>query len=94
MPLIANKIKGKAAVLFDSGVRNGLDIIRALALGADFVLLGRAFMFGVAAFGNDGGDHVAEILMTEMKNDMAQIGVQTIEEIKTLKPKGYLYDTV
>lgn len=83
---IVQQVQGRAAVLFDSGVRSGLDIIRALALGADFVFLGRAFMYGVAAFGNQGGDHVAEILRADLINNMLQLGVSTIDEVKALQP--------
>lgn len=87
LPAIGAQVNGRAAIVFDSGVRTGLDIIRALALGADFVLLGRAFMFGVAAFGEQGGDHSAEILSAELKSNMAQLGVTTIDEIKQLEPQ-------
>ena len=61
LPAIAHAVGTRAKVLFDSGVCGGLDIARALALGADFVLLGRAFMYGVAALGRRGGDHVAQL---------------------------------
>jgi len=71
---------------FDSGIRSGADVIRALALGADFVLAGRAFMFGVAAFGELGGTHATEILLADLKTNMAQLGVTTIDEVKELVP--------
>jgi L-lactate dehydrogenase (cytochrome) len=82
LPVIAERVKGRTSVLFDSGVRTGLDILRALALGADFVLLGRAFMFGVAALGAAGGDHTVEILMADLKVNMANLGCETVEEVK------------
>ena len=85
LPHIVSQVGGRAAILFDSGVRSGLDVIRALALGADFVMLGRAFIFGVAAFGATGGDHAAEILLADLKNNMAQIGVESVAEIKALE---------
>lgn len=84
LPKMVETVGSKVAIVFDSGVRSGLDIIRALSLGADFVLLGRAYMYGVAALGKYGADHVTEILMDEMKNNMAQLGVATVEEIKGL----------
>ena len=85
LPAIVQQVDGRAAILFDSGVRSGLDVIRALALGADFVFMGRAFMFGVAAFGDSGGDHVAEILLADLMSDMHQLGVESIDEIKALE---------
>lgn len=81
LPAIAQTSKGKIKILFDSGIRTGLDIMRALALGADFVLCGRAFIYGVAALGEYGGYHAAQILMDDLKNNMVQIGVEQLEDI-------------
>ncbi|MEM7029346.1 MAG: alpha-hydroxy acid oxidase [Chloroflexota bacterium] len=86
LPTIAEQVNGRAKIIFDSGIRSGLDVIRILASGADFVLVGRAFMFGVAAFGELGGAHVAEILLADMRTNMAQLGVTTIDEVKQLVP--------
>jgi len=85
LPAIVKEVDGKASIVFDSGISSGLDMIRALALGADFVLVGRAFMYGVAALGKYGGAHTAEILIEDLKNNMAQLGVTTVDEIKKLK---------
>jgi L-lactate dehydrogenase (cytochrome) len=81
LPEIVEAVSDRAKILFDSGVRSGLDIARAIALGADFVLLGRAFMYGVAALGERGGDHVAELLMADLKNNMIQLGCARLDEI-------------
>lgn len=81
LPAIAAAVGERAKILFDSGARGGLDIARAIALGADFVLLGRAFMYGVAALGKRGGDHVAEILIADLQNNMAQVGCATLAEL-------------
>lgn len=86
LPKIAGVVSGKIKVLFDSGIRTGLDIIRALSLGADFVLIGRPFVYGVCALSEYGGPHVFQILKQEMENNMRQLGVQTLSEIKNLKP--------
>ncbi len=83
---IVEQVQGRVAVLFDSGVRSGLDIVRALAVGADFVFLGRAFIYGVAAFGQEGGAHVTEILRADLISNMLQLGVSTIDEVKALQP--------
>jgi L-lactate dehydrogenase (cytochrome) len=82
LPSIVDQFKGKIAILFDSGVYSGLDILRAIVLGADFVLLGRAFMYGVAALGDLGGDHVMNILIDDLKNNMVQLGVSTLKEAR------------
>jgi len=82
LPAIVEEVRNKTTILFDSGVRNGLDILRALYLGANFVLLGRAFVYGVAALGKYGGDHAVEILMDDLKNNMVQLGVGSLEELR------------
>jgi L-lactate dehydrogenase (cytochrome) len=81
LPAVASAMKGKGPVVFDSGVRSGLDIMRARALGADFVMLGRAFMFGVAALGARGGDHVADILIEDLKSHMLNLGCTRFDEL-------------
>lgn len=82
LPDIVNVAKGKVPVLFDSGIRTGLDVMKALYLGADFVLAGRPFVQGVAGLGNYGGDHVAQILMDDLKNNMVQLGVKNLNELR------------
>ncbi|MFK7947857.1 MAG: alpha-hydroxy acid oxidase [Saprospiraceae bacterium] len=81
LPNIVSAVKNKTKILFDSGVRNGLDIMKALSLGADFVLLGRAFIYAVAALGEFGGDHAVEILMDDLKNNMVQFGVERLSSL-------------
>ena len=92
LPIIVKEVGDKMTITFDSGIRTGLDIIRAYALGADFVFAGRAFISAVGAFGDDGGDHVTEILKTEMRNDMANIGVASIAEIKAMRENGFFFE--
>jgi len=81
LPEIKQAVGDDFKVIFDSGVRTGLDIIRALALGADFVLLGRPFMYGVAALGEAGGTHTIEILRDDLKNNMIQLGCRQLVEL-------------
>ncbi len=81
LPEIKAAVGDQISVLYDSGVRTGLDIIRALALGADFVLLGRPFMYGVAALGDAGGTHAIEILGEDLKNNMIQLGCRNLGEL-------------
>ncbi|BFP43094.1 alpha-hydroxy acid oxidase [Flavobacteriaceae bacterium GF1] len=82
LPGIVETVKGKVPILFDSGIRTGLDAMRALYLGADFVFVGRPFIHGVCALGKYGSDHVAHILMDDLKNNMVQLGAKTVEEVR------------
>lgn len=76
--------KGKAEIIYDGGVCSGLDVMKALVVGADFVLIGRAFMWGVAALGKEGGDHVAQLILDDLVNNMMQVGCENIEQVKQL----------
>ena len=82
LPGIVETVKRKVPILFDSGIRTGLDAMRALYLGADFVFVGRPFIHGVCALGKYGSDHVAHILMDDLKNNMVQLGAKTVEEVR------------
>ncbi|MGK0172158.1 MAG: L-lactate dehydrogenase (cytochrome), partial [Gammaproteobacteria bacterium] len=62
---------------------------RALALGADFVLLGRAFMFAVAALGEQGADHAVRILREDLANNMSNLGCATLDELRALVASGH-----
>jgi len=78
---VKRAIGANMPVLVDGGIRSGLDIARAMACGADFVLLGRAFMFGIAALGDKGGDHVISVLREELRSTMAQIGCAELTDL-------------
>jgi L-lactate dehydrogenase (cytochrome) len=82
LPAIVKEVDGKVPVIFDSGIRTGLDIMRAIYLGADFVFAGRPFIYGVAALGRYGADHAAAILMDDLKNNMTQLGVANLKELR------------
>jgi len=82
LPAIVKEVAGRVPVIFDSGVTTGLDIMRAIYLGADFVMAGRAFIAAVAALGRYGGDHAAHIFMDELQNNMVQLGVANLEELR------------
>ncbi|MBE0414008.1 alpha-hydroxy acid oxidase [Yoonia sp.] len=68
-------------LIFDSGIAGGLDVLRALALGADFVMLGRAFHYGLAALGEPGAAHVLDILRADMISNMGQIGARDLKNL-------------
>lgn len=69
-------------IIFDSGCRSANDILRAIALGADFVFLGRPFMYGVCALAEKGPRHVFELLVADLLNNMHQLGIEKPEEVR------------
>lgn len=68
-------------VIFDSGVEGGLDILRALALGADFVMLGRAWHYALGALGAAGPAHLIDILTKDMVANMGQLGARRLSDL-------------
>jgi 4-hydroxymandelate oxidase len=81
LPEIADAVHGRVPILFDSGVRRGADILKALALGASAVCLGRAPLYGLAAYGPEGVQKVLEILQAELVQAMAATGRLTLASI-------------
>jgi len=81
LPSIAERVSGRVPVLIDGGVRRGLDIIRAKALGATAVLIGRAFVYGLAAMGPQGAARAIDMLTTELDNAMALLGTPVFRDI-------------
>lgn len=81
LPRIADAVAGRIAVLADGGVRSGLDVVRMLALGADFVLMGRAWAYALAAKGEAGVAHILKLIEAEMRVAMALTGATNIGEI-------------
>ena len=81
LPAIADTVQGDLTILADSGVRSGLDVVRLLALGADGVLLGRPFVYALAAAGEQGVAHVLDLIASEMKVAMTLTGARAVGEI-------------
>ncbi|MCQ4271748.1 MULTISPECIES: FMN-dependent L-lactate dehydrogenase LldD [Pseudomonas] len=81
MPAIADAVKGDLKILADSGIRNGLDVVRMIALGADTVLLGRAFAYALAVDGEAGVTNLLNLIEKEMRVAMVLTGAKSISEI-------------
>ena len=77
LPKIADAVKGDIKILVDSGIRNGLDVVRMLALGADLCMLGRAFIYALAADGEAGVTNLLNLIDKEMRVAMTLRPVQT-----------------
>jgi L-lactate dehydrogenase (cytochrome) len=71
----------KLPLIFDSGIEGGLDILRALSLGADFIMLGRAFHFALAALGPKGPAHLIDMLAKDMASNMGQMGAHDLRSL-------------
>lgn len=81
LPAIAEAVGGKLAILFDSGVRGGSDVLKALALGADAVCLGRPYIWGLALEGQQGVETVLKMTLAELDLTMALCGLARLDEI-------------
>jgi L-lactate dehydrogenase (cytochrome) len=67
-------------LIYDSGIEGGLDILRAFALGADFVMMGRAWHYALAALGLDGPRHLIEMFQKDLQANMGQLGLETLRQ--------------
>ncbi len=83
LPAIAAAVAGRVKVLTDGGVRSGLDVVRMLVLGADAVLLGRAWAYALAGGGEAGVSHVLDLIRAEMTVTMALTGVTRCADISS-----------
>ncbi len=81
LPEVVKAVDGAVPVMVDSGFRRGTDIFKALALGADAIAIGRPYLWGLAAFGQEGVETVIDILSRELEIVMRQAGVTALQQI-------------
>ncbi|MEF1166452.1 FMN-dependent L-lactate dehydrogenase LldD [Vibrio campbellii] len=81
LPNIADAVKGDLKIFVDSGIRTGLDVVRMLALGADCTLLGRSFVYALAAQGGAGVENLLDLYDKEMRVAMTLTGAKTISDL-------------
>lgn len=81
LPAIADAVKGDLTILADSGIRNGLDVARALALGADAAMIGRSFVYALAARGEAGVAHLLDLLEKELRVAMTLTGCARLKDL-------------
>jgi (S)-mandelate dehydrogenase len=88
LPEIAQACRDKLTILIDGGFRRGTDIVKALCLGADAVMLGRATLYGVAAGGLEGAAHALTLLTSEIDRTLAHLGCPSVAALspKYLRP--------
>ncbi len=73
---------GNMAIMMDSGIRRGTDVLKALAMGAHFVFVGRPFLYAASIAGEDGVHHAAALLRDEISRNMAMLGISSVAEMK------------
>lgn len=78
---VADAVGGRTEIICDGGVRRGSDIVKALALGANACMAGRAYLYGLGAAGESGVDRVLELFASDMKRTMALIGCQKVDDL-------------
>jgi isopentenyl diphosphate isomerase/L-lactate dehydrogenase-like FMN-dependent dehydrogenase len=83
LPAIAARVGDRAEVLLDGGIRRGSDVVKALCLGADAVMIGRPYLYGMAAAGPAGVEHIIEIFRQEIARTMTLMGVGSLKELDT-----------
>ncbi|MBL0901003.1 MAG: alpha-hydroxy-acid oxidizing protein, partial [Reyranella sp.] len=81
LPEIVEAVDGRIPVLIDSGFRRGTDIVKALALGATAVCVGRPYLWGLGAFGQAGVERVLELLNQELRAAMMQVGAPSLRHL-------------
>ncbi len=81
LPAIAGAVKGELTILADSGIRNGLDVVRAIAMGADAVMIGRAFVYALTANGEAGVANLLDLFENEMRVAMTLTGARRIADL-------------
>ena len=87
LPKVAEKVGGRLDIYVDGGFMTGQDVVAAIAFGAKAVLIGRAYLYGIMADGQNGVEKVVEILQAEISNTMALMGISKISEINSSHAK-------
>lgn len=82
LPEVVREVGRDAAVMIDTGIMNGADIVASIAMGAKFTLVGRAYLYGLMAGGRAGVDRAIEILRTEIERTMTLLGVSSVAELE------------
>lgn len=85
LPLVVEEVKGEVPVLFDSGIRRGSDIVKALALGADAVFIGRPFVYGLAVAGQTGVERVIGNFAQDTKVSIALAGAASVKDLSAIR---------
>ena len=95
LPAIVAAVGSRTTVMVDSGIRGGLDIVRALALGAKATFAGRPFLYALGALGEAGAGHVMDLFFDELRTEFVHVGVRSVAEAATISvrhPGAWRYE--
>ena len=84
LPAIAAAVGDKAELIYDSGVRSGVDAARAVALGADAAVVGKAFLWSLGALGDKGPEHLINVLIDDVCATLGQLGCRNVDELRSV----------
>jgi L-lactate dehydrogenase (cytochrome) len=84
LPAVVRQVGERATVMMDSGVRSGSDVVRAYALGAAAAFVGKAFLWGLGALGEEGPGHVIDLLIEETQAALGQLGAHNLDDLRSL----------
>jgi L-lactate dehydrogenase (cytochrome) len=84
LPAIVEQVRGRAAVMLDSGVRTGWDVARAVALGADAAFAGKAFLWSLGALGMHGPEHMIDLFTDDLRATLGQLGCRNVGELRSV----------
>ena len=85
LPAIAAQVDGRAEIIVDSGVRSGVDVARAIALGANAGFAGKAFLWSLGALGGKGPAHMIDLFKEDLSATLGQLGCHTVDELRSVK---------
>ncbi len=84
LPEIAARVGGRATIVLDSGVRSGVDVARALALGADAAFAGKAFLWSLGALGASGPGHLVDLFVEDLRATLGQLGCADLDALRSV----------
>jgi len=84
LPAIADAVGDKVTLIYDSGVRSGVDAARAVALGADAAFAGKSFLWSLGALGENGPEHYINVLIDDVSATLGQLGCRNVNELRDI----------